>query len=834
MLFSIAAFSQNTATLKGKISDSDNKPIPQAYILTDDLKYTTLSDEEGYYNLIIPSDTSLRINFSHIAFSKKSITVKLSPGEVKEFDVNLLFQEMQAVDIVAEESRSENLQRINVKSVGIQPSVSGGIEGMIKSTGIGVTARDELSASYSVRGGSFDENLIYVNGLEIYRPQLIRAGQEEGLSFINANLVESVNFSAGGYAVNYGDKMASVLDVKYRRPEALGASVTLSLLGADLSVEGISKNEKLAAIIGFRYKTTQYVLSTFDTRGEYAPNFLDLQTYISYRPNQKTEITYLGYLAKNKYVFYPESRSTELGNLSEALRLDVVLDGKEESTYNSFYNALAYNYYLHKDLKINFQGSVSLNEEVQSFDVSGFYILGEIDREFGSETYGDVIANRGVGAFIEHSRDRLNSQLFTLQHNGTYDYANKQLTWGLEFKNEQIQDHLDEWVYQDSAGYSVPRYPSNQIILNDIIKGDNNINSNRYIAFVKNSWEVVNGREDVIDFNIGVRAQYWDFNDQLMISPRGSISYKPNITRVKNDSTVIHDNITARFAAGVYYQPPFYHAMRDMSGKIPENAGKINPNIRAQQSLHFILGLDYVFFMFKRPFKWTTEVFYKPMTDLIPFQIDNIRLEYYATNNSDGYAYGLDMKLNGEFIKGIESFVGFGILNNQENLRDDYYYDYYNDEGQQLFPPNNNIVDSIRIEPGFIPRPFDQRFSFNLMFQDEMPMWPSFKVHLNLSIITGFPYGPPNGDRYTQTARSSPYRRVDIGFSKTFVDPKTGKTKGMFKPFKDAWISLEIFNLIDISNTISYNWVEDVTGRMYAVPNYLTGRRVNVKLHLAF
>jgi hypothetical protein len=768
--------------------------------------------------LQIPADTNIRISFSHIAFTKRDKLFLLSPNEVKTISIVLQSLDLQTVDIVAQESRSENLQRINVKSVGIQPSVTGGIEGMLKSTGIGVSARDELSASYSVRGGSFDENLIYVNGLEIYRPQLIRAGQEEGLSFINPNLVESVNFSAGGFAANYGDKMSSVLDVKYRRPTRLGASVTLSLLGADFHVEGISKNEKVAAILGFRYKTTQYVLTTLDEAGEYQPNFLDLQAYVSYRLDAKSELTYLGYFADNNYTFYPESRSTELGNLSEALRLDVALEGKEESEYRSLFNALSYNYYLNKNVKLSIQASASLNKEEQSFDVDGKYILGEIDRELGSETFGDVIANRGVGAFIEHSRDFLESQIYTLQHAGTYIYQNKQLDWGLEFKNERIQDNLDEWVYLDSAGYSIPRDPSGQIVLNDIVYAQNDINSNRYMAYVKNTWHLVTAKEGLIDFNIGVRAQYWTFNDQFMLSPRGAISYKPHIERLKNDSTIIKDNITLRFAAGVYYQPPFYHAMRDLSGINPETNGQINPNIKAQQSLHFIAGLDYVFFMFDRPFKWTTELFYKPMFDLIPFQTDNLRLEYYGTNNANGYAYGMDMKLNGEFIKGIESYVGFGLLKTDENLTDDFYY----------------TSDSTLVEPGFIPRPFDQRFSFNLMFQDEMPMWPSFKVHLNLSLITGFPFGPPNGQRYTQTARSSPYRRVDIGFSKTFVDPKTGETKGIFKAFSDAYISLEVFNLIDISNTISYNWIKDVSGTQYAVPNYLTGRRINIKLHLAF
>lgn len=818
-LFSFSVLNaQETAILKGVIKDSDGKAIPQAYILSNNLEYKTISDEDGKYSLFIPADSSIQITFSHIAYTKITKTFSLKANETKEYSLLLQSRDLATVNIVAEESRSENLQRINVKSIGIQPSVTGGVEGMIKSTGIGVAARNELSASYSVRGGSFDENLIYVNGMEVYRPQLVRAGQEEGLSFINPNLVESVNFSAGGYAVNYGDKMASVLDVKYRRPERLGASVTLSLLGAEFHVEGISKDEKFAAILGFRYKTNRYILGSLDTKGEYAPNFLDLQAFMSYKPNQKTEITYLGYVGNNKYTFQPESRSTELGNLSEALRLDVNLEGTEESSYRSLFNALSYNYYVNQNVKITFQGSVSLNKEVQSFDVEGVYILGEIDREIGSETFGDVISNRGVGSFIEHTRDKLNSQIYSLQHVGTYVYENKQLDWGLEFKNEQIQDNLDEWVYQDSSGFSLPRKPNNTIVLNDIVRAENKINSNRYIAYVKNTWHLVTNKEGLIDFNVGVRAQYWTFNDQLMISPRAAISYKPHIERIKNDSTIIKDNLNFRFATGVYYQPPFYHAMRDMSGRNPDQTGQINPDIKAQQALHFVAGVDYAFFLFKRPFKWTTEVYYKPMYDLIPFQTDNLRLEYYATNNSNGYAYGLDMKLNGEFIKGIESYVGFGLLKTEENLRDDFYYN----------------SDSVRVEPGYIPRPFDQRFSFNLMFQDEMPMWPSFKVHLNLSIITGFPFGPPDGDRYTQTARSSPYRRVDIGFSKTFVDPKTGETKGMFKPFSDAWISLEIFNLIDISNTISYNWIKDVSGRSYAVPNYLTGRRINLKLHLAF
>lgn len=827
LLFPLLTLGQSHGKISGKITDSDGQPIPQAYVLVNNTTYQTTTDEKGKYKIELPADTILKVFVSHIGFINKSFEIKLKPGEIKKYNLRLVVREMTTVDVVGENKSADNLEGLDVKSVGIQPSVGGGIEGMLKTTGIGVSSRDELSAAYSVRGGSYDENLIYVNGNEIYRPQLVRAGQEEGLSFINPNLVDNVYFSAGGFTSRYGDKMSSVLDVRYKKPQAFGATLLLSLLGAEASVEGASKDGKLSGIVGFRYKTTRYVLGTLDTEGEYQPNFLDLQGYLTYRPTSKIEIGYLGYLANNNYNFLPQSRSTELGNLSQALRLDVKLDGREESSYRTFFNALSLTLYTTDKLKLAFSGSAAFNKEKQSVDVQGLYILGELDSDLGSETFGDVIANRGIGAFIEHARNKFKSNVYSLQHNGSYLYDNKQLNWGLEAKNERIEDELDEWVYQDSSGYSVPRAPSDQIILNDIINANNKTNSNRYIGYVQNTWNLVLNNEDLLNFNVGIRGQYWTFNNQFMLSPRGNIAYKKQLERLKNDSTLVKKDLTFRFATGVYYQPPFYHEMRGLTGEI-------NYDIRAQQAFHFIVGVDYVFFIAKRPFKWTTEIYYKPMTDLIPFQVDNIRLQYLAENNSKGYTYGLDMKLNGEFVKGIESFVGFSLLKSEENILDDFYYEYFDEDGQQVPPSNGDITDSTRIEPGYIPRPFDQRFSFNLFFQDEMPRWPAFKVHINLTYVSGFPFGPPDAKRYQQTLRSPPYRRVDIGFSYSFVDQKTGQTKGILKPFRDAWISLEVFNLIDINNVISYNWIKDVTGRQYAVPNYLTGRRINVKFFLAF
>lgn len=826
-LFPLFSMAQSYGKISGKITDNDGQPIPRAYVFVDKTTYQTTTDDKGKYKLELPADTTLKVLVSHIGFINKSFEVSLKPGAIKKFNLRLAVREMTTVDVVGENKSADNLEKLDIKSVGIQPSVGGGIEGMLKTTGIGVSARDELSAAYSVRGGSYDENLVYVNGNEIYRPQLVRAGQEEGLSFINPNLVDNVYFSAGGFTSRYGDKMSSVLDVRYKKPQSFGATLMLSLLGAEASVEGASKDGKLSGVIGFRYKTTRYVLGTLDTEGEYQPNFLDLQGYLTYRPNSKVEIGYLGYLANNNYNFLPQSRSTELGNLSQALRLDVKLDGREESSYNTFFNALSLTLYTTDKLKLAFSTSAAFNSESQSVDVQGLYILGELDSDLGSETFGDVIANRGIGAFIEHARNKFESKVYSLQHNGSFLYDNKQLGWGLEVKNEQIEDELNEWVYQDSSGYSIPREPSDEIILTDIINANNETNSYRYIGYVQNNWSLVLNNEDLLEFNVGIRGQFWTFNDQFMVSPRGNIAYKKQLERLKNDSTLIKKDLTLRFATGVYYQPPFYHEMRGLTGEV-------NPDIRAQQALHFIAGVDYVFFIAKRPFKWTTEIYYKPMTDLIPFQVDNIRLQYLAENNAVGYTYGLDMKLNGEFVKGIESYVGFSLLKSEENILDDFYFQFFNADGQEVPPSSDDITDSTRVEPGYIPRPFDQRFSFNLFFQDEMPRWPAFKVHINLTYVSGFPFGPPDVKRYQQTLRSPPYRRVDIGFSWSFVDQKTGQTKGIFKPFRDAWISLEVFNLIDINNVISYNWIKDVTGRQYAVPNYLTGRRINVKLFLAF
>jgi len=827
LLFPLISVSQSLGKLSGKITDSEGQPIPRVYVFVNKTTYQTSTDDKGKYKLELPADTTLTVIVSHIGFINKSFEINLKPGAIKKYNLRLAVREMTTVDVVGENKSADNLEKLDIQSVGIQPSVGGGIEGMLKTTGIGVSARDELSAAYSVRGGSYDENLIYVNGNEIYRPQLVRGGQEEGLSFINPNLVDNVYFSAGGFTSRYGDKMSSVLDFRYKKPQGFGATIMLSLLGAEASVEGATKDGKLSGIVGFRYKTTRYVLGTLDTEGEYQPNFLDLQGYVTYRPTSKVEIGYLGYLANNNYNFLPQSRSTELGNLSQALRLDVKLDGREESSYKTFFNALSLTLYTSDKLKLAFTGSAAFNSENQSVDVQGLYILGELDRDLGSETFGDVIANRGIGAFIEHARNKFKSKIYSLQHNGSYLYDNKQLGWGLEVKNERIEDELNEWVYQDSSGYSIPRAPSDEIILTDIISANNKTNSYRYIGYVQNNWNLVLNNEDLLEFNVGIRGQFWTFNNQFMLSPRGNVAYKKQIERLKNDSTLIKKELTLRFATGIYYQPPFYHEMRGLTGVV-------NPNIRAQQALHFIAGVDYVFFIAKRPFKWTTEIYYKPMTDLIPFQVDNIRLQYLAENNSVGYTYGLDMKLNGEFVKGIESYIGFSFLKSEENILDDFYYEYFDSEGQQVPPSNGEVTDSTRIEPGYIPRPFDQRFTFNLFFQDEMPRWPAFKVHINLTYVSGFPFGPPDAKRYQQTLRSPPYRRVDIGFSYSFVDQKTGETKGIFKPFRDAWISLEVFNLIDINNVISYNWVKDVTGRQYAIPNYLTGRRINVKLFMAF
>jgi len=827
LLANISGFAQD-GLIKGVIRDSIGKPLEAVNISIINDNGGTTSDIRGRYELRITPYKDITVVFSFVGYATQKFDLKLTPGEVKEINVELLssIRTFGTINVAGEKTRDILTTPIQPKTLELMPSASGNFESALK-TFPGVVSNNELSSTYSVRGGSFDENLVYVNDIEIYRPFLTRSGQQEGLSFVNQDLVSNINFSSGGFSAIYGDKLSSVLDIEYRKPDKFGGSAYVSFLGAGFHLEGQSKNEKFSWLTGFRQKSNQFLLKNLDTKGEYKPTFTDFQTQINYNFTNRTAISFLGNYSRNRYNVVPSTRETEFGNINEALKFTVYFDGQEVDAYNTSQGAITLSHRVNDHLNLKLIGSAFYSKEQEFFDVLGEYFIDELDKDLGSDNFGGVAYNKGVGAFLDHARNELEATVASIEHKGSYTTNKLNLKWGIRYQHENIHDQIDEWQYRDSADFSIPHNVDNpgqpvdftqQIVLNNVVKNKIALNSNRMNGFIQNSWTLDTGLVLVG----GVRATYWDLNEELNISPRVAIEYKP-----KN-----HKHIKFRAATGMYYQPPFYRELRDLEGQI-------HTDIKAQRSIHFIVGSDYQFLAWGREFKLTTEAYYKKMDDLIPYKLDNTRIRYLAKNNASGYATGLDFRVNGEFVSGIESWASLSFLKTEENLKDDGYYKYYNSEGDQIIPGytyNNVAVDSIFIEPGNIPRPTDQHVTLSLFFQDYLPKSPSVKMHMTLVFGTGLPFGPPGNDRYKDILRSPTYRRVDIGFSKILIDEdQPNKSRlAVVNKLKSLWISLEVFNLLQVSNTVSYTWITDVTGRQYGVPNYLTSRLVNLKLQAKF
>ena len=831
-LSSSLAFTQEKATIFGKITDNNGQAVEFANISITGYTGGTTSSPDGSFQLVVIANKELTVVVSYIGYKTENIIVTLAHGQKKELNFSLTVKatELQNVEVVDQQIRTTNIIRLDPKMANKIPSLTGGIEDLIR-TLPGVSSTNELSSEYSVRGGNFDENLVYVNGIEIYRPFLIRAGQQEGLSFINSALVSSILFSAGGFAAKYGDKMSSVLDIQYKRPTSFGGSVNLSILGAQAHIEGANKNNRLGYLVGARYQTNQYVLKGLQTKGDYKPQFGDVQTLIYYSINKKWELSFLGNYSLNSYKMVPENRETNFGTINEAYKLKIYFDGQEIDRFETFMGAISADYKPKNNLNLKFISSAFQTFESETYDVMGQYWIGRLETDFGSEQYGDVIEAQGVGAHLNHARNYLSALVFNLEHKGNLSKGNIYLQWGVKYQHEIINDQLNEWELVDSAGYSIPNPPGSVgnpsppkpyfELFRALRSYDISLSSNKYSGFVQNTWDFRLKNDALLFITAGLRANYWDMNRQFLLSPRASIAFEPNWEK----------NIVFRFSAGYYYQPPFYRELRDLNGNI-------NKDVKAQKSIHFVAGSDFNFKIWNRPFKFVTEVYYKYLDDLIPYVIDNVRIRYLANNNAHGYAYGLDMRLNGEFIKGVESWASFSLLKTMEDIDNDFYYAYYNEDGEKIIPgytQNKVAVDSMMIKPGYIPRPTDRRLNFALFFQDYIPNNPTYKMYLKLLFGTGLPFGPPNTEKYADTLRYPSYKRVDIGFSKQLIGGYSSfGPKNPLKYFKTMWISLEIFNLFQIRNTISYLWVKDINGREYAVPNYLTPRLINVKLIATF
>ena len=798
LVFLPAVLTGQQATIEGYVRTADGETLSFVNLSLREMPSGTSTGEDGFFSLNVPANDSIVLNISYIGYQSKSIPLLLSAGETRRLDIFLepLMTDLPDIEVIDRQILSGDITRLNPRLATILPGPGAGVESLIQ-TLPGVSTTTELSAQYSVRGGNYDENLVYVNGIEIYRPFLVRSGQHEGLSFLNPDLVSSIEFSAGGFNAEYGDKMASVLDITYRTPEEFGGSFSLSLLEGSLHLEGTSADRAFSYLLGVRYKSNQYLLGTLDAQGDYQPSFSDIQGLLRYRISDQWSLSLLGNYNNNRFRFQPDVRRTRFGTVSEVREFTVYFDGREENLFNTATGALSLDYSPEGNTSMRFITSIFQSDEHEHFDVMGQYWLHRVETDMGRDNFGQPVGDPlGVGTFLDHARNYLNAIVWTTEINGRWNPSENDLRWGVSFRHEDIYDRLNEWSLVDSAGYSLPQHPPNEIWLQDTLNTRIHSRSNRLTAYLQNTTEFLrpHGR---FEWTAGVRTQYWDMNNQWVVSPRSTLLYKPGWA----------PKWSFRGSAGYYHQPPFYRELRNMEGQL-------NENIRAQESIHFVLGSTYHFTAWGRPFRYTTEAYYKLMNHLIPYEVDNVRIRYYADNSSRGYATGLDMHINGEFVPGIESWASMSLMQTREKIDGAYITD---EEGD-------------RHPAGHLPRPTDQRFSFSMFFQDFLPRNPSYQVQLGFFYGTGLPFWPPQRDRQRNIGRMPSYQRVDIGFSKELIGSNASRQSGPLGHLESLWLTAEVFNLLEINNTISYTWIRDVQNQQFAIPNYLTSRLINLKL----
>ena len=800
--------SAQTATIRGKVFDINGVPIENVSVSYN--KTGTTTNEDGEYDLVIPSNQNIDILFSHISYIKYVKRVRVQKGRTLQFSpkLNLRNEKIDEVIIKDQHAEAEGITRIDKEIVKILPSANSGIESILK-TLPGVNFNNELSTQYNVRGGSFDENLVYVNDIEVYRPFLIRSGQQEGLSFVNPNLTQNVKFSAGGFQAKYGDKLSSVLDITYRKPIQFAAAVELSLLGASATIEGISKDQKLNAIVGARYRNNSLFVNSSDVNSNFKPIFTDIQTYISYQFTDKFSIDFLGSYAVNDYNFTPISRQSNFGTVLNPLAIVVNYEGKEEDKYKTIFGALKGIYSVNEDLTLQVTTSIYNTKEQEHYDILAFYGIGEVNTDFGSDNFGDVDFVQAIGSQLDHARNDLEAQISNVNLKATYRKNTDLFEIGIKYQHEDIKDQINEWQVIDSAGFLLrppnllpnndePYTPYNGPIVPFFgVKVNNNVKTDHISGFVQWS-KKSNIKEHTVWYNLGIRAQYWTINaenigsdNHTVISPRAQFAIKPNWDK----------DMMFRVSGGLYYQPPFYRELRD-------SLGVVHPEVKAQRSVHIVAGHDYSFKMWERSFKLVSEIYYKKLTDVNPFTINNVRIRYRARNNAEAFATGFDVRLNGEFVPGTESWFSFGYLLTKENI-------------------DNR---------GYISRPTDQRLKFAILFQDYVPTIPNLRMYLNLVYNTGVPGGSPSyADPYLFQNRLKDYFRADLGISYVFVDFQNPAKYKWQKAFKELSAGIELFNMFDVQNSITNTWVKDVSSnRSIAIPNYLSGRVLNVKIAMRF
>ncbi len=776
----IAAHAQNF-TLTGKVVDEEHNPIELANVSCLEQGKTTMTNLKGEFSITLSSADSVVVKFSMVGYNARKRTFRRPRGKL---NIEITLPSMQALgEIVITEKRRQTTgtEKLDIKDIKGTPSATGNaIEELIQQQA-GVSTHNELSSQYNVRGGSFDENSVYINNVEVYRPLLIRSGQQEGLSIINPDMVESVAFSSGGFEAKYGDKMASALDIKYKRPKKFEAAVTASLLGASGYV-GIS-NKKFSMSHGLRYKTNRYLLGSLETKGEYRPNFLDYQTYISYTPNQRWTVDIIGNISENHYNFEPKNRETSFGTMENVKTFTVYFDGKEKDIFRTLFGTMAIKRHFTPNTTLAFLTSAFYTKEQETYDIQGQYWLDDTQTS----------QSLGVGTYFEHARNYLTAHVESFKLMFNHKAKRHDIEAGLTYKKEYVEEKSREYEMRDSSGYSIP-HSASRLDLIYTLNSKNILSSNRIEGYIQDNFRFTSGEEkqSYYTLNFGVRFSHWSFNKETIISPRASLAIIP----------AFDENITFRFATGLYYQAPFFKELRDTATVNGVTIATLNNKIKSQQSFHIVGAFDYRFRMMNRPFKFTAETYFKALHNLIPYNVNNVKVTYYGQNLCDGYAAGLDLKLYGEFVPGTDSWITFSLMSTKQKMN-----------GQ------------------WIPLPTDQRYGINLHFTDYFPGTERWKMTLKLAFADGLPFGAPHRGLENQDFRAPAYKRADIGMSYRAYNNEERKNRSVFK---NIWVGLDCLNLFGISNVNSYYWVTDVTNQMYAVPNYLTGRQINGKVTFEF
>ncbi len=780
--------------IQGLVTDENNEPLEFVSVRIGGTAIGATTGLDGRYTISAPDSDTIRVIFSCIGYEDSKRRLLSPKGDVT---VNVKMQpksyQLQGVEITDIQKQTGSLQKINPNSGKLAPDATGGsVEGLL-STIAGVSTGNEMSSQYNVRGGSYDENLVYINGIEVYRPQLVSSGQQEGLSIINPDMVGAIGFSTGGFSAKYGDKMSSVLDIAYRQPETFEGAVSASLMGGSVTLGSSSK--RFTQLHGVRYKSNASLLSSMEDKGEYDPRYFDYQTSLTYKFNDKFKASFLGNIAINNYKFIPHNRTTNFGTSMDAKQFKVYFDGQEKDKFETWFGAMTLTYAKSKKSEYSLLASGFLTNELVAYDISGEYWLDQAGTS-GDGNGGGVGGELGVGRYHEHARNRLKASVLSLALKGTTGLNKHTLEYGVSFNTERIHDRSREWELRDSAGYSLPFNPDAlKVIYN--LDSRHDINSTRFAFYAQDTYRLQTSA-GYLNINGGIRMSYWSFNKEFLVSPRISLGFVPDKA----------PRWAFRFSTGLYYQSPFYKEYRQPVTDADGNSiVRLNENIKSPSSFQLIGGTDFTFRSLGRPFKLSAEIYYKALSDLIPFEVDNLKLVYSGLNESKGFATGIDFRLFGQFVPGSDSWISFSLMKTQEDI--------------------NGVK---------VPRPTDRRYGLGLYFTDYFPKFPRLKFSLKGLLNDGLPATAPRRGRDEGYFRTPAYKRVDIGLAYGIVPPEDADKprSGFLSKFKSIWLGVDVFNLFDISNVSSYYWVTDVNNIQYAVPNYLTRRQFNVRLSVEF